>query len=127
MEIIALVFSIAALAVAFFYRKSGPEGPQGREGIQGPKGDKGDKGEPGPRGADSTIPGPRGFQGIVGRDGDPGKSGERGPQGFQGPEGTGSGSPDTPDQILEKLNSKDVLEFKHSKILADSFYEVKKD
>lgn len=124
MEIIALVFSIAALAVAFFYRKPGPEGPQGKDGIQGPKGDKG---EPGPKGIDSTVPGPRGFQGIVGRDGDPGEPGKRGPQGFQGPEGTGSGSPDTSDQILEKLNSKDVLEFKHSKILADSFYEVKKD
>lgn len=57
----------------------GPEGPQGEKGLKGDKGDKGDQGEPGEQGS----PGQNGSPGVTG----------------------GNGSPDTAEQIVEKLET----------------------
>ena len=69
------------------------KGPQGVQGIRGLQGDPG---------KDSLIPGP------PGRDGKPGKDGKDsvvpGPQGIQGNPGK-DGSPDSPEQVAEKLNT----------------------
>jgi len=77
------------------------------------KGDPGEKGEPG---ADSITPGPQGKPGKDGKPGEkgepgspgdpgkPGKDGEPGPQGKPGKDGK-DGSPDTGEQIVDKINS----------------------
>src|SRR6266404_5838600 len=79
-------------------KQEGPAGPQGEKGesVVGPKGDKGDKGD--------SIVGPKGGQGDKGDS----VTGPRGPHGdpgesIVGPAGR-DGSPDTPEQIVAKLN-----------------------
>lgn len=66
----------------------GPEGPRGKQGERGPKGEKGDRGEKGKDGKD-------GKNGKDGRDGIDGLDGERGED----------GSPDTGEEIVNKINS----------------------
>ena len=75
---------------------TGPVGPQGLQGDIGPQGAMGPQGVTGATGAT----GPQGFIGPVG------PQGETGPVGPQGPVGS-NGSPDTPQQILDKLVSVD--------------------
>src|SRR5574343_1229659 len=48
--------------------------------------------------------GPQGIQGLQGPKGEQGLQGEQGPQGLQGPAGL-DGSPDTPAQIIQKLET----------------------
>lgn len=81
--------------------------PVSIEGISQIKGEKGDTGDTGKDG--QSIVGPAGKDGISGKDG---KDGERGPKGYRGesivgPQGLNGkdGSPDTPEQIAEKLNT----------------------
>ena len=64
----------------------GEQGIQGKQGLKGLKGDKGVPGEKGEPGADSSVPGPQGPQGKAGKAGK-------------------DGSPDTAEQIVEKLAS----------------------
>lgn len=81
-------------------------------GDKGEKGDKGDQGEKGDTGADSTVPGPQGEKGdkgdkgnsIKGDKGDMGEKGEKGDTGEKGDPGK-NGSPDTPKQIVKKLQT----------------------
>lgn len=78
--------------------------------IVGPKGNKGDRGDKGERG--DSITGPQGERGekgpkgdsIVGPKGDKGDTGES----IVGPEGK-EGSPDTPEQVIEKINGAEGL------------------
>jgi hypothetical protein len=72
---------------------AGPEGPQGPPGPSGSQG----------------IPGPRGLTGAQGAQGDAGPRGTVGPPGSQGPMGLpgAAGSPDTPAQVLAKLQQVD--------------------
>jgi len=58
----------------------GPQGEKGDKGERGDKGDRGDRGDRGDDGKDSTIPGPQG-------------------------KGGDNGSPDTPDEIVYKLQT----------------------
>lgn len=66
----------------------GERGPEGLQGIPGEKGDKGERGERGPRGEDG-LPGLDGVNGVDGKDGKDGKD----------------GSPDTAEQVRDKLQS----------------------
>lgn len=71
--------------------------------IPGPKGDKGDKGDKGEKG--DSIKGDKGDRGRDGRDGI-GIRGEKGEKGDKGDPGeTRDGSPDTPEQVRDKLKS----------------------
>lgn len=72
-------------------------GPQGIAGPVGPKGPKGDAGK------DSKVPGPIG------------KTGDRGPQGEPGFDGK-DGSPDTPTEIIEKINKEKGTLIKKEKV-----------
>lgn len=65
------------------------------------RGEKGDRGETGPRGAN----GPQGIEGKVGPKGDKGDKGDfvAGKDGIDGADGR-DGSPDTREQIIEKIN-----------------------
>lgn len=65
--------------------------------IQGVKGEKGDIGV--------GAKGPRGPKGLKGRPGPKGPKGDRGPIGKPGTQGIGSGSPDKPKQIRDKLET----------------------
>jgi len=73
--------------------------------LKGAKGDRGDDGKdstvPGPKGddgKDSTVPGPKGDRGDDGKDSTvPGPKGEPGI----------NGSPDTPDEVVDKVNKAD--------------------
>lgn len=102
-----------SLSESFFSMVRGEKGDQGDEGIQGevgPQGDVGPQGEIGERG-------PQGIQGLVGPKGDRGPQGNMGPQGRTGIQGLkgdngldgNDGSPDTPDQIIEKVNKSTKL------------------
>jgi hypothetical protein len=71
----------------------GPTGPAGSSGKNGAPGDTGDAGAPGASGA-------TGAAGPTGATGDPGASGPTGPPGA-------SGSPDTPAQVLTKIEQVD--------------------
>jgi len=73
------------------------KGDTGSQGIQGERGDTGHQGESivGPAGKPGAI-GPAGAQGDIGMPGPAGKPGAIGPAGKDG-------SPDTPEQILAKL------------------------
>ena len=78
----------------------GLTGDKGEQGIQGEKGNKGDKGE---KGADG-LKGEKGDKGDTGKDGIDGKD----------------GSPDTSEQIVEKLNPlKNSLDFQILKNIPD--------
>lgn len=68
--------------------------------IQGAKGEKGDVGAPGPQGAKGKD-GKNGKDGLNGRDGIDGVNGIDGMNGADGKDG----SPDTPEQISDKLNT----------------------
>ena len=72
------------------------KGQEGKQGFKGDKGDKGDKGEQGTQGKEGLL-GPPGPQGNTGRDGVDGIDGV----GLKGQDG----SPDTPEQIVDKLNT----------------------
>lgn len=76
----------------------GDQGVQGEQGIQGEIGLQGEQGEPG---QDSIVPGPQGVQGEKGQQGEAGKDGENGKNGENGKDG----SPDTAEQIVEKLQT----------------------
>jgi len=75
--------------------------------IKGDKGDQGDIGPQGPAGQDGRSmigpKGPRGDKGVKGDQGNPGNDGKSivGPQGLHGKDG----SPDTPEEIISKINS----------------------
>jgi hypothetical protein len=69
---------------------------------QGPAGPKGDPGPAGPQG----VAGQQGPAGDTGPQGLPGDAGPQGPQGPTGPQGD-AGSPDTPSQVLAKLQTVD--------------------
>lgn len=81
--------------------------------MKGEKGDKGDKGDQGIQG--ESIVGPQGPQGIQGKQGIQGPKGEKGDQGERGRDGEDGidglpgkdGSPDTGNQIIEKINKSD--------------------
>lgn len=124
LSVIAIIIAACAIGIVFLRKpqrgEQGPEGPRGIMGPKGDKGEKGDQGEPGPKGADSTVEGPRGPQGVQGDS----IEGPRGPQGF---EGIGTGSPDTADQIIEKLASKEIIELPETKLKAKGFYEISED
>lgn len=83
--------------------KDGEKGEKGDRGEKGEKGDKGEKGEPGRDGIDG-MPGNNGFDGKNGMPGLPGKPGKDGKDGKDGRDGI-DGSPDTGEQIKEKLES----------------------
>lgn len=87
------------------------------EGIETIKGDKGDQGIQGIQGKT----GPQGEQGIRGEKGLDGKDGKKGEQGEQGEPGNNGengsdgkdGSSDTPEQIVEKINTlEEVIDYK---------------
>lgn len=75
------------------------------------------KGKDGKDGADSTIPGPKGEIGLVGKDGKNGKDGRDGIDGMNGLDGKDGlngedgkdGSPDTGEQIIDKINEAEGL------------------
>lgn len=77
------------------------ESVRGKDGkdstIPGPKGDKGERGEIG-------FQGKQGIQGLKGEKGDRGESGIDGLKGEQGEKGK-DGSPDTSEQVRDKLES----------------------
>lgn len=85
---------------------AGPAGPVGAIGPAGPVGAIGPAGPAGPQGMmGATGPaGPAGSPGMIGPAGPIGPAGAAGPAGPVGPAGP-AGSPDTPDQVLTKLNS----------------------
>ncbi len=78
--------------------------------IKGDKGDKGNQGDRGPKGVAGPV-GPRGVQGVKGPSGPQGNQGPRGVQGLTGPKGDKGlpgipgpdGSPDTPKEIVDKI------------------------
>lgn len=75
--------------------------------IRGPKGESGERGEIGPVGpSGKSIIGPRGPRGDKGIRGEIGRDGKSivGPVGPEGKAGL-DGSPDTPDEIVSKINS----------------------
>jgi len=91
-----------------FSTLKGPKGDKGDDStVAGPKGDKGaDSTVAGPKGDDSTVEGPKGDKGadstVAGPKGDKGAdSTVEGPRGDKGDDG----SPDTPENIVEKLNT----------------------
>lgn len=105
---------------------------KGAKGDQGDKGDKGDRGEKGDNGKD----GKNGIDGKNGKDGKDGKNGIDGLDGIDGKDGKDGlngkdGSPDTRDQIVEKINSgkeKDIkIEAKQIKGLPAFTREVIRD
>ena len=73
--------------------EQGHQGEKGEQGLKGDRGLKGDKGSPGPQGYKGNQ-GPRGFKGKDGIDGVNGRDGKGGKD----------GSPDTPDEVTNKLN-----------------------
>lgn len=75
------------------YVAKGPQGECGPEGPRGPIGPTGPQGIPG-------MKGDRGEAGPAGRDGRDGRDGQDGKDGKDGKDG----SPDTGDQIIEKIN-----------------------
>lgn len=87
-----------------------------RQTLKGDKGDsvvgpKGERGEIGPAGNTGPI-GPTGDAGVQGPKGERGERGEPGIQGKTGKSGK-DGSPDTAEQIAEKLNSlEEALDYK---------------
>lgn len=106
--------SVVDYLIADHARKNpaiGPMGPEGK-GIMGPPGPEGRQGPPGPQG--KTIVGPPGPKGdtVKGPPGPEGRStvGPRGPEGpasnVPGPMGPPGpqGSPDTPKEIVAKIN-----------------------
>lgn len=91
-------------------KQEGPQGPEGKIGRPGVEGKRGREGLPGPRGPEGKQgpigpQGPEGKQGKEGKEGPEGKQGKPGPEGKQGPKGENGkdGSPDTPEQIKEKI------------------------
>jgi len=94
----------------------GDKGEKGEKGdvtadgvviIRGDKGEKGEKGDKGEQGKE----GKQGIKGIQGEKGDTGEKGDKGESGNDGKDGK-DGSPDTSEQILEKLNPlKNALNF----------------
>ncbi len=78
----------------------GEKGDKGDHGEKGDTGEEGKKGDTGEKGADSTVPGPKGEDGKQGERGEDGDDGENGKDGTNGKDG----SPDTGDQIIEKIN-----------------------
>lgn len=78
---------------------AGPAGEsiRGEKGETGPSGRDGGKGEDGEKGKD-------GVDGVDGKDGKDGKDGNGGKDGKNGKDGK-DGSPDTGEQIIEKINS----------------------
>jgi hypothetical protein len=77
--------------------KNGEPGPKGADGKDGATGPKGKDGATGPKGADGKD-GKRGERGPIGPRGADGKDGATGPKGADG-------SPDTKEQIRDKLES----------------------
>lgn len=77
----------------------GDDGEDGGQGPQGDDGEDGEQGEMGPAGRD-------GVNGTNGRDGRDGRDGLDGNNGLAGPAGTDGrdGSPDTAEQVVEKVN-----------------------
>lgn len=94
------------------------KGDKGDVGEKGDAGEKGEMGLQGERGADSTVPGPRGDRGEMG---EAGLDGEKGTDGINGKDG----SPDTGEQIIDKINEAEGL-IKREKVegLDDEFKKV---
>ena len=81
------------------------KGKKGDKGDNGDKGDEGDKGDSikGDKGDDSTVCGPKGDKGDKGDDSIVcGPQGDKGDKGDNGENGE-NGSPDTPQEIISKL------------------------
>ncbi len=76
--------------------------------LKGDKGEQGDKGDTGEKGQDG-LPGSNGTDGKNGKDGLSGINGQDGVDGRNGKDGQNGidGSSDTPDQIIEKINTSD--------------------
>ena len=84
----------------FFSSMKGDEGEKGETGEQGLPGEKGEQGEQGLPGRDGMD----GKDGLDGKDGADGIDGKDGADGINGKNGK-DGSPDTAEQIVEKLST----------------------
>lgn len=89
--------NIEGAAKVIIRGKDGIDGENGKDGEKGEKGDKGDDGYTPIKGVDY-------FDGIDGKDGRDGIDGLDGKDGKDGIDGK-DGSPDTREQIIEKINS----------------------
>lgn len=105
-EVARMADETKTLQAAFLKNIIHAKGEKGDKGDPGLKGDKGDKGESfvGPRGPKGD-PGPKGPQGEIGPQGSEGKQGMPGEKGDSGEDG----SPDTAEQIAEKLNAEEEI------------------
>lgn len=99
------------LAVQFFSMLKGKKGDKGDQGEKGDMGDKGNIGEQGPEGKEGKK-GEKGDTGENGLDGLDGRDGIDGKDGAQGKEG----SPDTTEQLFNKINEEKVFKIKASQI-----------
>lgn len=105
------------LATAFFSMLKGKKGDTGEKGD---KGDKGEDGKDGLNGKDGTN-GKDGVDGVDGKDGIDGRDGNDGKDGIDGKDG----SPDTPNQIVDKLNSlEEVIDQKVIKGLTKKIADI---
>lgn len=95
---------------------------KGEQGERGEKGEQGDRGEVGEKG-EKGIKGDKGERGDDGVDGEKGEKGEQGERGEKGKDG----SPDTGEQIIDKINDDDSeKKIKREKVegLDDEFKNV---
>lgn len=87
--------------------KNGEKGATGERGLPGFDGEDGKEGPVGPKGE----VGERGERGFIGEKGDPGTNG------LDGKDGVGKdGSPDTPKQVIEKINKSKGDKIKRSRV-----------
>jgi hypothetical protein len=103
------------IAAAFWEMLRGDKGEKGDQGEQGVQGDQGIQGEQGIQGLNGKD-GKKGEKGNDGKDGLDGKDGIDGVDGKQGKKGK-DGSPDTSEQIIEKLSTVQKAWLKVSQII----------
>lgn len=137
-EILSKVVSMVQEVKARVDRVEKMEGPKGEKGDQGPIGPQGERGldgadgKPGKDGNDGKqgktgLTGPAGERGDRGLQGIQGVKGDRGDNGEKGDKGD-NGSPDTAEQVRDKLSSLkggERLDAKHIKNLPEVIREVR--